>query len=156
MKHETLLGFAFESFQALHVVAGSQCCGNKRLSFSTGEDGGTVRARQHSNFDRDASNLIKRTPIRTAFLMSYSFAEDPFTQSFIIGLQLCARILIVLGNLSFEFLLELPYQGVTFGLGMFLCIEAIGQICADLLFQLVVISLVELRRRNFPLGLAGF
>ncbi len=68
MQHEALLGFAFEDFEALHVVAGAQGRRHQSLGFAASEDRGSVRARQHADFDPDVANLIERAAIGTAFL----------------------------------------------------------------------------------------
>ena len=52
--------------------------------------------------------------------------------------------------------LKISDQGVAFRLGMFLGIQAIGEVGANLLVEVVVILLIEFRRLHFPLGFAGF
>ena len=66
MEHEAFLGFAFETFEALHIVAGTQRCSDQRLGFAAGEDGAAVGARQDSGFDPDFANFIEGARVGTA------------------------------------------------------------------------------------------
>ena len=69
VQHEALLGFAFEGLQALHVVAGAQRGGDQRLGFAAGEDGRTVGARQHADFDPDIADLVELAAVGTALAL---------------------------------------------------------------------------------------
>ena len=62
VQHEALLGFAFETFHALHVFFGAQRGCNQRLRLAAGEDRRTVGARQHIDFDPDSRILSKARP----------------------------------------------------------------------------------------------
>ena len=96
MKHEALLGFALEDFQALHVVARAERRGDKSLGFAASENCGAVGARQNSNFAPDFANLIERTSIGTPLVVDYLLAENAFAQGLVVGLQLCAAFFVVL------------------------------------------------------------
>src|SRR6266487_7049773 len=112
VKHEALLGLAFESFQALHVIAGSERGGHQGLGFAASEDSGTMSTRQHADFDPDVANLIKGPAVRTPLLLDYRLAENSFTQRLVVSLQLGLRLLVIFGNRSLQFLLQLPHQVV--------------------------------------------
>ncbi len=55
-----------------------------------------------------------------------------------------------------QLLLDVFDQRVAFGLGMLLGVERVGEFGADFFLQLVVILLIEFRRRDFALLLADF
>ena len=59
MKHEALLGLAFEDFQPLHIFAGAQRRSDQSLRLTAGEDRRPVGTRQRANFHPDGPDLIK-------------------------------------------------------------------------------------------------
>ncbi len=69
VQHEALLGFAFEGFQPLHVLAGAERGGDQRLGFAAGEDRRTVRARQHADLDPDVADLVELAAVRTTLAL---------------------------------------------------------------------------------------
>ena len=148
VQHEALLGFAFEDFEALHVVAGAQGGGDQGLGFAAGEDGRAVGARQHADFDPDIANLIEGAAIGTALLVDDLFAEDAFAQGLEVGLELSSGRLRRLPEWRLQLFLEFPDQGVAFRLGMLLRYRGVGQVGADLLLQVVEVGLVEFRRSD--------
>ena len=155
MQHEAFFGFAFEAFEALHVVAGAERCCYQRLGFAAGEDGAAVGAGQDAGFDPDVADFVEGAGIRTALLFDHFLAEDALAQSLVILLELCLRFFVVFGDFGLQLLLDFFDQRVAFGLGMLLGVERVGQFRADFLFQRVVVGLVEFRRRDFALLLAG-
>ena len=149
MQHEALLGFAFEAFQALHVVAGAQRGGDQGLGFAAGEDGAAVSSRQHAGFDPDFADLVEGARIGTPFLFDDLLAEDALAQSLVVVLELFLALLSSLfRQRRRQLLLDVFDQRVAFGLGMLLGIERVGEVGADLLLQIVVIGLIEFRRRR--------
>ena len=155
VKHEALLGFTLEDLKSLHVVAGAESGGHQGLGFASGKNRGTVGTRQYADFDPNVANLIEGAAIGTPLLLDHGFAEDPFTKSFVVGLQLGLRGFVVFRNRGYETFFEFFDQGVAFGLRVLFSVETISEVAADLLFQIVVIRLIELRRGHFPLWLAG-
>src|ERR1017187_2254438 len=113
-------------------------------------------AGQDAGFDQDVADFVEGAGIGPALFLQDFLAEDALAQSFEIMFQLGLGRFIVFGNIGLQFLLELFDQRVALCLGMFLGIEAIGKLGADFLFQLVVVGLVEFRRRDFAFFLAGF
>ena len=151
MQHEALLGFAFEAFQALHVVAGAESGGDQRLGFAAGEDGAAVGARQDAGFDPDFADFVERARIGTPLLIDDLLAEDALAQSFVVMIEFFLGIVIVRRQLGSQFLLDPFDQRVAFRLGMFLGIERVGHFVADPSPQAVVISVIELRRLDLAL-----
>ncbi len=98
MQHEAFLGFAFEAFEALHVVAGAERGGDQRLGFAAGKDGAAVGARQHARFDPDFPDFVEAARIRTPVLLYHFLAEDTFAQRFKIMFQLGLRLFILFGD----------------------------------------------------------
>ena len=88
VQHEALLGFALETFEALHVVAGAKRGGDQRLRFAAGEDGAPVGPGQHADFDPDFANLIEGPSIGAVLLVNDLIAEDALTQSLVILFEL--------------------------------------------------------------------
>ena len=131
VQHEALLGFAFEDFEALHVVAGAQGGGDQRLGFAAGEDGGAVGAGQDADFDPDVADLVEGAAVGTALLVDHLLAEDALAQGLVVSLELLLRVFVVFRNRGLQLLLELLDQGVAFGLGMLLGVERVGQVGAD-------------------------
>ena len=84
MQHEAFFGFAFEAFEALHVVRGTERGGDQGLSFAAGEDGAAVRAGQNAGFDPDVANFVEGAGVRAAFLLQDFLAEDALAQRFVI------------------------------------------------------------------------
>src|ERR1700674_386661 len=156
VKHEPLLGFAFENFQALHIVTRAERGSDKSLCFAPGENCGTMGARENSNFAPDLANLIERTPIGTPLVVDNLLAEDAFPQSLVVSLQLCAAFFIVLRERRHQFLLEILNQRIAFSFRMFLSIETVGEIRTNLFMQLVIVALIEFGRRNSALLLPNF
>src|SRR5205823_12969130 len=76
VEHETFLSFAFEYFQALHIVASAQRRCHQGLRFTAREDGRAVGSRQDSHFNRDGTNLVERAAIGPALLMNNLIAKD--------------------------------------------------------------------------------
>ena len=95
MQHEAFFGFAFEAFQALHVVAGAKRRGDQSLRFAAGEDGAAVSARQNAGFDPDVADFIEGARIRTAFLVDHLLAENALAQRLVIMFQFFQRLLVV-------------------------------------------------------------
>ncbi len=98
MQHEAFLGFAFETFQPLHVVAGAKGGGDQCLRFAAGEDCAAVGSRQNSGFDPDLADLVEGAAIGTALLLDDLLAEDALAQSFVIFFELCLGCVIVFRN----------------------------------------------------------
>ncbi len=61
-------------------------------------------------------------------------------------IQLLLRLFIVFRKFRGQLLLDLFDQRIALELGMLLRIERVGEVCADLLFKLVVVRIIELRR----------
>ena len=80
VQHEAFLGFAFEDFEPLHVVAGAQGGGDQGLGFAASEDGGSVGAGQYADFDPDVANLVERAAVGTALLVDHLLAENALAQ----------------------------------------------------------------------------
>ncbi len=95
MEHEAFLGFAFEDFEALHVVAGAESGGHQSLSFAAGEDCGAVSTRKDADLDPDVADLVEGASIGTALVVDHVLAEDSFAQGFVIGLELLLGIFVV-------------------------------------------------------------
>src|SRR5437899_8120131 len=87
-EQETFLSFAFEYFQALHIVASAQRRCHQGLRFTAREDSRAVGSRQDSHFDRDGTNLVEGAAIGPALLMNNLIAKDALAQNFVIILQL--------------------------------------------------------------------
>ena len=132
VQHEALLGFAFEDFQALHVVAGAEGGGDQGLGFAAGEDGGAVGAGQNADFDPDIADLVEGAAVGTALLIDHLFAEDALAQSLEVGLEFLLGRFVVFRNGGLQLFLEFLDQGVAFRLGMLLGVERVGQVGADL------------------------
>jgi len=107
VQHEPLLGLAFEPLDALRVIGRAQRGGNQRLGFAAGEDRGTVNPRQRANFNRDGTNLVELTRIRTATLVGYLVAEDALAKRFIIMRELPRGFFVVFGQLGLQSILDL-------------------------------------------------
>ena len=121
VQHEAFLGFAFEDFEALHVVAGAQGGGDQRLGFAAGEDGGAVGAGQNADFDPDIADLVEGAAVGTALLVDHLLAEDALAQGLEVGLELLLRpASSSSGIAACRLFLQFPDQGVAFGLGMLL------------------------------------
>src|SRR6185437_11155706 len=116
----------------------------------------SVGAGQNAYFDPDVANLIEGTAIGAALLLDYGLAEDSFAQSFVIGFQLGFRFFVVFRKRGLQFFFEFADQVVAFSFWVLLSVEAVGQVTPNLLFQIVVILLIEFRRGHFPLLLSGF
>ena len=99
MKHETLFGFAFEDFEALHVVAGAESCSYQGLGFAAGEDSGAVGARQHPDFDPDGTNFVEGATIGAALIVDNLITEDALAQDFVLVRELALTVLIFFGKL---------------------------------------------------------
>ena len=148
VQHEALLGFAFEDFQALHVVAGAQGGGDQGLGFAASEDGRAVGAGQNADFDPDIANLVESAAIGTALLVDDLLAENAFAQSLEVSLEFLLRGFVVFRDRSLQLFLQFPDQRVAFGLGVLLGIEAVGQVGANAVLQIVEVGLVELGRSD--------
>ena len=111
---------------------------------------------QHPNFNPDGANLIESPSVRAPFVCNDLVAENSLAQSFEISLDLGLCSFILFRHFRQQRFLQIFYQRVAFSLGMFLSIEPVGEIGADFLLQSVVVRLVEFRRCNLALGLAGF
>ena len=158
MQHEAFLGFAFEAFEALHVVAGAEGGGDQGLGFAAGEDGAAVGARQDAGFDPDFADFVEGAGVGTALLVDDLLAEDALAQRFVVVIEFLLRGFVFLSLSSAisacEFLLDVLDQRVAFGLGMLLGVERVGQFGADLASQVVVVRVVEFRGLDFALRLA--
>ncbi len=98
VEDEAFLGFAFETFEALHIVAGAQRRRYQGLGFAPREDGAAVSAGQDSGFDPDFANFIESAGIGTALLFQNFFAEDALAESFEILFELGLGFFVVFGN----------------------------------------------------------
>ena len=125
MEHEAFLGFAFEAFEALHVVAGAERGGDQGLGFAAGEDGAAVGAGQDAGFDPDFADFVEGAGIGTAFLLENFFAEDALAEGFEICFELGLGFFVVFGDFGLQLLLEFFYQRVAFGFRMFLGVQAV-------------------------------
>ena len=114
-----------------------------------------MSAGQNSDLNPDIANLIELASIRTTFVIDNLLAEDAFAHRLVVGFQLGASGKIGFRYCSHQIFFQVFDKRVAFGFGVLLSIHAIGKIGADFRFELIVISLVELRRRNLPLRLAG-
>ena len=156
VQHEALLGFAFEGFQALHVVARAQGRGHQSLGFAAREDGGAVGAGQDAGLDPDGADLIEGAAVGAALLIENLLAEDALPQGLVVGLELGPGLFVFFRDLRLQFFLEVADQVVAFRFGMLFGVEAVGQVGANFRLQRVVVGLVEFRRSDGALGLAGF
>ncbi len=68
VQEEALLGFAFEGFQALFVVAGAEGGGYQGLGFAAGEDGAAVGSWQDAYFDPDVSYFVEGAAVWSSLL----------------------------------------------------------------------------------------
>ena len=119
MEHEPLFGFAFEDFEALHVVAGAERCRHQGLGFAAGEDGRAVGARQDADFDPDVADLVEGARVRAPLLIDYLFAENSFAENFVISLQLGLCGFIFFRKRRDQDLLQFLDERVTLRLGCF-------------------------------------
>ena len=87
VQHEAFFGFAFEGFQALHVVAGAERRRDQGLGFAASEDCAAVGAGQHSGFDPDLADLVERAAIGTPLLLDHLLAENALAQRFVVMLR---------------------------------------------------------------------
>ena len=106
MQHEAFFGFAFEAFDALHVVGGAEGGGYQGLGFAAGEDGGTVGAGQdvllRSRFRGSRRRRARRDGASSRSLL----AEDALAQSFVVVLQLRLRVFVIFGNFGLQLLFQ--------------------------------------------------
>ena len=156
VQHEAFFGFAFEDFEALHVVAGAQRGGDQGLGFAAGEDGGAVGAGQDADFDPDVADLIEGAAVGTPFVVDDLFAEDALAKSFEVGLEFLLRGFVFGRDGGLQPFLQLADQSVAFRLGVFLGVEAVGEVGSDAVLQVVEVSLVELGRSYLALRLPCF
>ena len=84
---KAFFGFAFEPFQALHVVAGAECGGDQGLRFSSCEDGAAVGSWQHAGFDPDVAHFVEGAGVRTPLLIDHLLAEDALAQRLVVVIQ---------------------------------------------------------------------
>ena len=154
VEHEALLGFAFETFETLHVVAGTEGGGNQGLSFAAGKNGAAVDAGKDSSFDPDFANLIELASVGAALVIDDLVAENALAQDFIVLLNFFLACLVILGQSGQKFFFQHADQFVALRFRMLLGIECVGQSTTDLRFQTFEVSFVQLRRRYRALGLA--
>src|SRR5262249_1145538 len=140
---------------ALRVIGRAQRGGNQRLSFAAGEDRGTVNPRQHANFNRDGTNLVELTRIRTATLVGYLVAEDALAKSLIIMRELLRGFFVVFGQLGLQSILDLFNFVVAFELGILRRIQRVGELGAHFVLEGVVVSLVKLDGLDLQFRLAA-
>src|SRR5262249_10536515 len=146
VQHEALLGLAFKTFDALRVVRRAQRGSHQSLGLAAGEDRGTVRAWQNAHFDPNVTNLVEFAGIGTAALVRNLVTEDALTQRLIIMRKLLSSFFIVFRQLGRQPILNLLDQVVTLKLGMLPGVKRIRKFGFDSRLQLVVISLIKLRR----------
>src|ERR1039458_2361006 len=111
---------------------------------------------QDSRFDPDFADFVEGTSVRTALLIDHLLAEDALAQGFVVLLELLLGLLVVFRNGGLEFFLDVLNQCVAFRFGVFLGIESVDELGADLAPQIVVVRVIELRRLDLTLGLAYF
>ncbi len=156
VQHEALFGFAFEDFEALHVVAGAKSCGHQGLRFAAGEDRRSVSSRQHADLDPDIADLVESAAVGTPFVVDNVLAENAFAQGLEVGLELLLRGFVFRRDGRLQLLLQLANQIVALRLGMFLRVQTVCQVGADAILEIVVISLVKLRRSDRAFRLPCF
>src|SRR6476619_2159787 len=98
MKHEALLLLTFERLKPLRIVCCAQGCGYKCLSFTTSKECRTVCTRQHSNFDRNCPNLVKRATVGTNAILRDLLAEDCLAKMLVILRKLLLRVGVAFGK----------------------------------------------------------
>src|SRR6266849_6648552 len=126
VKHEAFLGFALETFEALHVVAGTEGGGNEGLRFAAGEDGAAVGAGQDAGFNPNVADLVEGAAVRTPLVVDDLVAEKALAQSFVILLELGFRFVIVFRKSGDQLFLQSADKIVAFKLRMLLGIESVG------------------------------
>ncbi len=152
MQHEALEVFTgFEQFDALLVVLGAKSNRDQRLGFAAREERRTVCAGQRAGFAPDVADFIELAAIGTAMRIEHLVAENAFLEVLeaFVGFRL-----VLFGHIGNGKLVRRVNAGVAFELGIFLRIQRIGQILADLLLDDRVEFLVEFRSNENLLRLA--
>ena len=123
-----------------------------RLSFATGEECGTVSARQNAGLYGDGANLVERAAIGTATLLEHLIAEDALLESFkAVG----GGLLGFLGPGFRHAFAQGGGERLAFQLLVLFGVQSVAQLVADFLFDLRVQFFVKLGRRELALRLAG-
>ena len=161
MQHKAFLGFAFESFQALHVVAGAEGRCDQSLRFPSGENGAAVSSWQDTGFDPDVTDFVEGARIWTPFLVDHLLAEDPLPKRLVILREFLLGVFVFfvasrLRQLCGQALLDVLDHRVAFRFGMLLGIERVRHFGADAFLQIAVVRLIEHRRLDLALGLSDF
>ncbi len=152
MQHEALGGFGeIEHLDALLVVLGAERDGDQSLRLAAREQRRAVRAGQHAHFAIDIADFVERAAIRTAVRLQHLVAENALLQHVE---QLFGFGLLFLGKRFHRLLLGFVNAMIAFELGIFLGVERVGQLLADLRLDLRVQRLVDRRRRDCPFLLA--
>ena len=134
MQHEALGGFGeIEHLDALLVVLGAERNGDQRLRLAAREQRRAVRARQHAHFAIDIADFVERAAIGTAPAFSISSRK---MRSFKRVEQLLGFGLLFFGKRLHHLLLGFVDAMIAFELGVFLGVQRVGQLLADLLFDL--------------------
>ena len=134
----------FEQFDALFVVFGAERDGDQRLRFAAGEQRRTVGARQNARFAPDVADFVERAAIGTAARIEHFVAEDVFLQR---ARRSCRLPTFCSSGASATALsCSASILRVAFELAVFLGVQRVGQIGADLLFDGGVEFCIELRR----------
>ena len=154
MQHELPFYFAFVALHALRVIGGAKRRCNQRLGLATGEQRRTVNARQHANFNRDCTNLVKRTVIRANTIVQHLLTEDLLAQKLVVLRKLLRSSWIIGRKLLLQRVLDLLDQGVALELRMLLGVERVLQLRANLRQKLIHVNLIEFDRRRYALRLA--
>ena len=111
---------------------------------------------QDADFDPDVADLVEGAAVGAALLVDDLFAEDAFAEGFEVGFEFLLRSFVFRRDGSLQPFLEFADQSVAFRLGMLLGVEAVGEVGADALLQVVVVGLVEFRRGYLALRLSCF
>jgi len=152
VQHEALEVFAgFEQFNALFVVFCTERDCDQCLRLAARKQRRTVRTRQRACFTPNVADFVELAAIRTAMRIQHLVAENAFLEVLedFVGFRL-----LLFGHIGKSQIVRFVNARVAFELGVFLRIQRIGQILADLLFDGGVEFLVQFRRNEHPLRLA--
>ena len=110
-------------------------------------------ARQDADFDVDLADLVELAAIRTAAVLQHLVAEDALLER--VEAACLASAFCSSANGSTAFFLHASMRRVAFELLVLLGVQRVLQLGADGVGDLIVELLVELRRRELALRLAG-
>ncbi len=153
MQHKALGGLReIEHFDALFVVLGAERDGDQGLRLSARKQRRAVRAGEHAHFAIDIADFIEGPAIWTAARLQHLIAKNALLERVE---QLLGFGLLFGGKRFHDLFLGFVNAMIAFQLGILLGVERVGQFLADLGLDAPVQLLVDSRRLNFPLLLAG-